>query len=305
MLFLALSSLYYFKERSRLFQEEKVKNRLIYSECQHLNKIMQGDTKCQMPLIGDIKALEDTIYDISFTLLFALLFILPSAYILAMISLRPMRDSIDTIDSFINGIVHDINTPLSVIKLNAQSMNNSLEDEKQKAKNSRILQGIEDIEALEKQLLFSLKSDRYVLKATTFDIQTLLLNRLEYYNDIRDVIAVSLHVDSFVIKADSDIFIRMIDNIVLNAIKFSPRNSEVKIALNNAILVVQDCGVGIKNPDEVFMKYYREDRSVKGLGLGLFIVKSVANLHDIELSIDSKVGVGTKFCVDLTTIKVD
>ena len=305
MLFLALSSLYYFKEHSRLFQEEKVKNRLIFSECKRINAILKSKEKCEMPFIGEIDGLRDTYNEILIAFFIMLIFTLPTTYFLALISLRPMRDSIETIDNFINGIVHDINTPISVIKLNAQSIHSQLENEKHKEKNSRILQGIKNIESLEEQLLFSLKSDMYELKGSIFDISKILKERLTFYNDIRNSVKVKLDLTPQNIKADSSIFIRMIDNIVLNAIKFSHSKSEVHVILKNSILIVEDFGVGIKNPKKIFMKYYRENNNIKGLGLGLFIVKSVADLHKIDIKIESKENQGTRFIINLKNIKVD
>ncbi len=268
-----------------------------------MQKILPSTTPCQMPLVGKIEALDETLLSLFYAFLVVLAFIVPSAYMLALISLRPMRQSIETIDSFINGIVHDINTPLSLIKLNAQSMSMSLEKEKHKEKNSRILQGIEDIESLEEQLLFSLKGESYQLKKTLFDIKRLLESRMSYYNDIRDAVSVHVEIENYTILADRLLIVRMIDNIVLNAIKFSPRKSKVKIYMKNEWLCIEDSGKGIKAPQEVFMKYYREDAKVKGLGLGLFIVKSVADLHGIELQIKSKVGSGTRFLLNLSAIK--
>jgi len=305
MLFLALSSLYYFKERSRLFQEQKVKNRLVFSECQRINTMLETQENCEMPLILEIKGLENTYYEIFIAFLIMLLFTLPSTYFLALISLRPMRNAIDTIDNFINGIVHDINTPVSVIKLNAQSMHSQLENEKHKEKNSRILQGIENIESLEEQLLFSLKSDMYELNYSTLELSKALEDRVTFYNEVRDSVKVKLEVVPINIKVDSSIFIRMIDNIVLNAIKFSYPNSEVNISIKNSLLIVEDFGVGIKKPKKVFMKYYRESESVKGLGLGLFIVKSISELHKIDITIESNEGHGTRFIIDLKNVKVD
>lgn len=269
-----------------------------------MRKIMKIEKECEMPIISDIKELDNTVIEITIAFFVVLLFILPAAYFLSMISLRPMRDSIETIDSFINGIVHDINTPLSVIKLNAQSIGNHLSNEKDIEKSRRIFHGIEDIEALEEQLLFSLKSDRYELKNSIVDLLELLKSRVEYYNDIRDSVEVKLDGSSLNIKADSAIFIRMIDNIVLNAIKFSDRNSKVLITMKDTILSIEDFGVGIQDTKKVFMKYYRENGKKKGLGLGLYIVKSVANLHNIEVKLESQVGVGSRFIIDLKKIKV-
>jgi len=304
MLFIALSALYYFKERSRLFQEEKVKNRLIYSECKRINDMLKSDQECKMPIVQEIKALQNTHFEIMIAFFIMLLFSIPAAYFLTKTSLRPMRNSIETIDNFINGIVHDINTPISVIKLNAQSMQLQLQNEKHKEKNMRILQGIENIESLEEQLLFSLKCDTYELKESNVDLCKLLQERLPFYIDVRDSVGVVLNTSQINIRVDSAIFIRLIDNLVLNAIKFSHQKSNILINIEDSKLIIQDFGVGIKNPKKIFMKYYRENSNVKGLGLGLFIVKSIADLHKIKISVESKEDEGTKFIIDLKKVEV-
>ncbi len=301
---MALSSLYYYKEKNRFFQEKKVKNRLAYSECQRLKKILGTNDDCEMKLIGDIKELENTYVEIAFAFALSLLFILPTGYFLALVSLRPMRKSIDTIDSFINGIVHDMNTPLSTIKLNAQLMQLQLKQEHLKEYSSRILQGISDVESLEEQLLFSLKAERYILKRNRFDLYELLKSRLKSWNDVRENIHVNLKGSHLHVDADAQIIKRMIDNIVLNAIKFSPRNSKVDVTLEEETLVVEDSGVGIKNTKEVFMKYYQEDQNAKGLGLGLFIVQSIASLHNLNITVESTLNIGTRFVINLKNIKV-
>ncbi len=304
LLFLSLSSLYYYKERSRYFQEQKTKNRIIFLECKKMNKIFESDKECEMQLVQEIKELQNTMLEITIAFFIFLLVISPLAYILAMISLHPMRESIKTIDGFINGIIHDINTPLSAIKLNAQSIDLKLKSQLLKDKNKRILQAVDDIESLEEQLLFSLTSDKYVLNKSIVDLSKLLKEREFFYNDVRNVVKVLLEVKPLNINIDSAIFTRMIDNIVLNAIKFSHRNSEIIISIKNDTLIVEDFGIGIKDTKNVFVKYYREDNKTRGIGLGLFIVDSVAKLHNIDISIESKIGVGTRFIIDLKTLKV-
>jgi len=276
-----------------------VENRLEFFECKRL-----GSGSCEMILIQEIRGLEGVLKEIVFVFGVATLVVIFIGYYLALLSLRPMRESIETIDSFINGIVHDINTPLSVIKLNAQSMQTKLQEEYLVDKNARILQGIADIESLEEQLLFSLKADRYELKLSEFNLSDLLQERLKIWSDIRPSVKIVLHLKTLHIKADKPILTRMIDNIVLNAIKFSSRNSEVIVELLDTKLIVSDSGIGIKNPQKVFSKYYREQSTTKGLGLGLFIVNSVASLHGIDINIKSKVNVGTQFTLELKNIKV-
>ncbi len=304
LLFSAVSLLYYYKERNRLFQELKVANKLEYAECRHMNKILGlGDT-CEMKIIDKIDGVETIYRDIAIACVVLMLFLLPSGYYLAMMSLRPMRESIETIDSFINGIVHDINTPLSVIKLNAQTLQLRLKEQELQEQNQRILQGIDDIESLEEQLLFSLKAERYVLNTSEFDLHEFLRERQTFYNDVRKTVHVSYAGSVLHVKADKPLMKRMIDNIVLNAIKFSSRDSEVKIQLHGEQLIIEDYGIGMKHPQEVFNKYYREDQDSKGLGLGLYIVASVAALHQLTIDLRSKSQIGTRFVIDLKNIKV-
>lgn len=285
-----------------MFQELKVKNRVAYTECVRLSKIIPTNKECKMDIIEEINGLDETFKEIILVFIISLLFIIPAAYILGMLSLRPMRDSIETIDNFIDGIIHDINTPLSNIKLNTQSLSARL-DGKYEQKAFRILQSIENIEELQEQLLFSLKSEQYTLKKTLFEVSNLLKQRVPYYNDIRNSVQIELSLDKFSISADKKLFIRLIDNLVLNAIKFSPQGSKVKIYNNNDILIIEDFGKGIKNPQDIFNKYYKEDKKTKGLGLGLFIVQSIVELHGIAINVESNVGRGSKFSIDLINIK--
>jgi two-component system OmpR family sensor kinase len=302
LLFVALGSLYYYKERNRLFQEQKLEYRLEFSECQRVQKLLENSDSCEMRVIEEIDGIDAVLKDIGIVFILVFLAVLPVAYALAMMSLRPMKEAIDTIDSFVNGIVHDINTPLSVIKLNAQSMNTQLDSERLRDKNSRILQGISDIESLEEQLIFSLKADRYQLNRILFDLSDLIKQRSKYWNEIRSSVAVRIDVQSLHVKADEALLIRMIDNIVLNAIKFSSRDQEVVVTLSGTKLSICDHGCGIKDPDNVFQKYYRENRKTKGLGLGLFVVKSIADMHKITIKVDSEIDVGTEFILELKSI---
>jgi signal transduction histidine kinase len=141
-LFFALASLYYYKERQRYFQEQKVENKLDFAECKHLKKMLPSAPECKMfPVVIDDK-LRIVYTEIFYAFLLALVLILPFSYFLARLSLRPMREAVSAMDGFINGIVHDINTPLSVIRMNAQSITKAVKDEKIKIKASRLLQGV-------------------------------------------------------------------------------------------------------------------------------------------------------------------
>ncbi len=304
LLFSAIASLYFYKEQNRYFQEQKLKNKLEFVECKRLHRFLSNSKDCVMkPIVLDDK-IEIIFKEIFIAFLFSLAFIIPFSYFLTRISLKPMRDSILMMDSFINGIVHDINTPLSVVKMNAQSVARRIDNPKLKEKSLRIVQGVEQIESLEEQLLFSLRVGQYKLQRERFDLAEVLNKRRDYWRDIRPNIVVNVEVQPLMIDADRSAILRAVDNIVNNAIKYSESRSEVNVVLKGDKLEIIDNGVGIKKPKEVFTKYYRESIDTKGIGIGigLYIVAQIIKLHDISIDVKSKLGEGSRFCIDLKNV---
>jgi len=268
-------------------------------ECKNLQKLTHSKQECIMQDIHLEGKLNFIYKDIAIAFLISLLFLLPLGIYLAKLSLRPIQDAIELMDNFVNGIVHDINTPLSIISVNTQSLQKKLTDAKLRKRTERILQGIEHIENLEEEMLFMLRIHHYELKKNYFDLFTILEEREAYYNDINSNIRVIVEGEACSIYADQTALIRAIDNIVINAIKYSKANSDVRIVCKNHILSIKDEGEGIKNPQEVFNKYYRESTTTKGLGLGLYVVQLITSMHHIPITLHSKVGKGSEFILDL------
>ena len=118
---------------------------------------------------------------------------------------------------------------------------------------------------------------------------------------------------STVISADPKRLEQMLTNLVDNAVRFNRPGGSVTVAdkaLDDRHLIsVTDTGEGIgtKELDRVFERFYRVDRArtreVGGTGLGLAIVKHLARLHGGEVTVESQLGVGTKFTIDLPVRK--
>jgi PAS domain S-box-containing protein len=111
------------------------------------------------------------------------------------------------------------------------------------------------------------------------------------------------------IFGDADRLGQLIDNLLSNALKFTPAGGTVEVAVGlsdgAARLVVCDTGIGIADGElaQLFDRFFRAStargRAIPGVGLGLSIVKALAEGHGGAVSVESTEGVGTKFVVTL------
>ena len=102
---------------------------------------------------------------------------------------------------------------------------------------------------------------------------------------------------------------QVLDNLVTNALKFTPEGGTVQVRTeavgDQVALEVEDTGIGIPVPDQprLFERFFRsavaEDQAIPGTGLGLAIVKAIVEAHAGQISISSREGVGTTFRVEL------
>jgi len=119
---------------------------------------------------------------------------------------------------------------------------------------------------------------------------------------------VSVPKGDYAVALDKDKFIRVIHNLLSNALKFTPESGKVTVSLrkkkDQLLLEVSDTGIGIPKAElpHIFNKFYRVRRgeTVKeGTGLGLSIVKELVELHKGTIRIESQEGEGTTVAVAL------
>ena len=107
------------------------------------------------------------------------------------------------------------------------------------------------------------------------------------------------------ILGDPESIEQLVTNLTANAIKYTPRDGEVRIVAevegDRVLVKIADSGIGISGEDlpHVFEEFYRGENARKfteqGTGLGLSIVKSIADMHGAEISVESETGQGTTF----------
>jgi len=225
------------------------------------------------------------------------LFILFGLY-LAKLFLKPMRDSIMLLDSFIKDTTHELNTPLSAILANIEMMNTEVMVEANRKKLNRINIAAKTVSILYKELTYITLEQEKENENEHIDIKKLVLNRVEYF----DILAKSkkleykLKLDDAMIFMDKRKLTRVIDNLISNAIKYNKRRGIIGITLQKGSLSVWDTGIGIQEDNIPFLfdRFTRFNKSEGGFGVGLSIVKKIVDEYNMHIEVRSKLKEGTK-----------
>lgn len=259
---------------------------------------------------------ESMVWMIVFSVMFTLIII--TAFGVTIRALLRQKKLSEIKTDFINNMTHEFKTPLATISLAVDALRN--EKVKQNPEKMDYFSGIikEENQRMNKHV-------ETILQAALMDKQDMLLtmqkanshsmvlNALNNYKlQIEDKAGkVELHLDAknAEIIADETHFTNLLSNLIDNAIKYSKEEFVLKIFTENDSknlrIKIQDNGIGMNKETmkRVFEKFYRAHtgniHNVKGFGLGMSYVKAVIDVHKGNIKVDSTLGKGTTFTVEL------
>ena len=218
-------------------------------------------------------------------------------FYLAKLFIYPIQSQRKKLNNFIKDTTHELNTPISALLLCVESDNYYTEQNRNHIKMSS-----KKISNLYKDLTYLFLKDHNKKQNFNNKISDILQNELEFQIQLakKKNIAITSDIEETFYKIDEEDFIRIVNNIISNSIKYTKRNGNIKISLKNNILTVQDTGIGIKkeNLNKIFKRYYRDTDTVGGFGIGLNIVYSICNTYNVKIDIQSEVKKGTAFTLD-------
>ncbi|MCT7446494.1 sensor histidine kinase [Aliarcobacter skirrowii] len=204
-------------------------------------------------------------------------------------------------DDIISAISHEFKNPIAVISGYSQTLiedENLSKDMKKKFLNKIFSNSNKMSQIIDKlRLALKLQDSNNTIALNNISIKRVLENiisdlKVKYKNQEINILG-----EDKEIKADEVLISIAITNLIENALKYS--QDSITIEITNNYLAVIDKGIGIskENLENIFKKYYRANNNEwnNSLGLGLFIVKSILNIHNFELKIDSTLGVGSTF----------
>ena len=214
--------------------------------------------------------------------------------------------------NFMMAVTHELKTPIAVTKLNLETLQRRKLDEQQ---HQRLLQHALDetnrMNALCSNLLVSsqMESGKYAVSLERISLNELIQEMIrDFTNRFPERKVLQDCQEEAMISADTFLLQILVNNLLNNAHRYSPKDQPIEISVNKnkqkVTLSIIDGGKGIAEADrkKVFEKYYRKDMSadkqVKGTGLGLYIVKRITALLDAEINIEENKPSGCIFNVE-------
>ena len=203
--------------------------------------------------------------------------------------LEKIESLMQSVKQVSDNIAHDLKTPITRLRGDLDNLKNK----KLTGKDiSQLVDEADRIINIFNSLLRIANIEKGKSSQNFADIQinTVLKDAVELYEPF--IHENNLHInfeaeETLLINADKDMLFQMFANIIDNAIKFSPSNSDINIRLskekNYALVSISDKGAGINKNDyeKVFERFYRADKSrnTHGHGLGLSMVKAIVDIH--------------------------
>lgn len=216
-------------------------------------------------------------------------------------------------NDFIANVSHEIKTPLSIIQNYAQYLKNPNLSEEERAKNLENLNNAcYKLNTLVANILKLNKLENQKLEPNfkKFNLSELLASQVLSFENLIESKKINLicdiKEDLYIVSEESYLEI-VINNLMSNAIKFSHLEGEIYVSLkdkdNKYELIFKDngCGMNSETGAHIFDKFYQGDtsHSKEGNGLGLALVKKVIDILGGTISIDSELGKGTTFKIEI------
>lgn len=215
---------------------------------------------------------------------------------------------------FMMAVTHELKTPIAVARLNLETLQrHQLEEPRRQKLIQMTLEETNRLNTLTSNILVSaqLEARRYNLQKEELDLSALVkscvLDFKQRFPDRNWQTAIDEEID---IKGDALLLQILVNNLLENALKYSPRTGVIACNLHkhhhHALLSITDEGPGIPDAEKkkIFRKFYRvgneQTRTAKGTGLGLFMCRKIAADHRAQIRVTNNLPTGSNFTVNFT-----
>jgi signal transduction histidine kinase len=250
---------------------------------------------------------------------FSILGILGISVVMIVLASQRLRELAEQQMLFVAGVSHELRTPLSVIRSAAENLSEGVvqtEERKKEYAKLMLKEGRRLSDMVDQIMEFSgIQTGKRVYSFSQIHITELVENIQEEYIPIFQEQGITLEYSNMlkndVLYADRDALALAISNLLSNAVKFSNGSSRIVFRMDEDILngqaclriQVQDFGIGIPADEqtEVFKPFFRgrktQENQIKGNGIGLSLVRKVAEAHHGKVAVKSVEEQGSTFSI--------
>ena len=241
----------------------------------------------------------DILSDLIYLAVIVIIITLITSYFLVNIVLKPLRDNIKLLDNFIKDTTHELNTPITAILTNIETIDSTKCDEKSLRKLQRIKTASLGISNIYEDLVYLLLNRKTAVQNEDLNLSEILMQRVDYFKNtanMKGLNFISSIKESVYFFADKQKIQRLIDNLLSNAIKYTGKSTNITVILNDYSLCIEDEGDGMSKEEieKIYERYRRFDETQGGFGIGYSIIKSIADEYGIKIDIKSRLKKGTK-----------
>jgi len=212
---------------------------------------------------------------------------------LAKLFLKPIKYEREKLNNFIKDTTHELNTPITALIMSSSSENIG------QKQLDRIRFSAKRVSEIYKDLTYIFLEDIEKKRVDKLDLAQIIKDEITHFEPLvhRKKLIISLSLEEFIYEINKDDFIRLFNNIFLNAIKYNKIEGKIEVILKNAELTIKDSGIGIKKEKikDIFNRYYRATKQSGGFGLGLNIVNMICKTYNIKIEVQSSKNIGTTF----------
>ncbi|RLJ71458.1 signal transduction histidine kinase [Hydrogenivirga caldilitoris] len=213
--------------------------------------------------------------------------------------LEKLRRTFTLQREFIANFAHTLKTPLTYIRGQLDLLSYGLYEDREKfdevVRNLQV-QSEKMFRIINNLMLLMRLESGIPVRRSKVNLMELFAELDEEYDFLRRThnFRVEYPHEDVEVFADKEYLKIAIGNLIENSYKYTPQGGLIRLYYDRGCVIVEDTGVGIEDKERVFDRFYRENTEKEGFGLGLSIVKAIADLHGFGLGLESERGKGTK-----------
>lgn len=225
--------------------------------------------------------------------------------LIAKLAIDPLQEHVTNLQNLSKETLHELNLPISTIKTNVQMMQKNITEVKELKRLSRISKACEMLYERYNELDYMIKMQSKQDLQEIFDLQDLVISRIEFLKLVYPSVEFITKLEPLIIKSDKKGLSKVIDNLIDNAVKYSPKCEKIEITISNSELFIRDFGCGMDEVQllRIFDNYYQCNKNMQGFGIGLAMVKRFCDKEAIGLNFKSSINKGTKVSLLFQEIK--